>query len=114
MSMEQRDPPTPSEAELNRRQQRAVEYFQENERLTRDLLDHQARALIDWASYQASLVAGDPDQTDAQVDTMLQHIRKAVSHADYTALDGATPDQLVALARQALEAILQPPPPDNE
>lgn len=92
------------ETYLAERQQRASEYFLEDERLTSDLTDDQARALLDWASYQASLAAGDPARSDEEMELMLRRIRSAVRYVARTLSDEHDPAALVALAQQALQA----------
>jgi hypothetical protein len=94
-------------ASIAARQQRVREYFQENERLTRELTDEQARALITWASEYVSSIAADPSRSDAQIDSLLQAVRQAVRHVARTFAHEQDSTRLVLLARQALE---QSPP----
>jgi hypothetical protein len=92
---------------LAARQQRASEYIQENERLTGDLADEQARPLIEWASYQASTFAADPTRSDDDVDTLLMALRRVVSYIARTAPDEHNPTTLIALAEQTLRHTLE-------
>jgi hypothetical protein len=89
--------------QLQARQQRASDYFLENERLTRDLTDDQAQVLVIWASQQASSYAGDPAHSDAQVEAHLLALRSAVLHVARSAPTEHDPQCLVALAAQALD-----------
>jgi hypothetical protein len=89
------------------RQQRASEYIQENERLTGDLSDKQARPLIEWASYQASTFAADPTRSDDDLDTLLMALRRAVSYVARTAPDEHNPTHLIVLAEQTLQQALE-------
>jgi hypothetical protein len=100
-----------NDAYLEARQRRASEYFLENERLTRDLTDDQARPLITWASQQAAQVAADPAYSDAQVEQALQAIRRALRTAAQCATDEHDSARLEALARAAL---VQQTPPEEE
>ncbi len=88
---------------MTERQLRAAEYFMEHQRLTSDLVDDQARPLIQWASYQAALAAGDPERTDEELDTIMQSIRRAIRWVVANAADEFDPERLVALANQARE-----------
>lgn len=99
------------------RQQRAVERIVEDEGLTGDLTDDQARPLIDWASARVAQVAGDPAQSDADVAAWVTAVRQAVLHVASTASDEYDPQRLLALAEQALaqSGVVQPvPPPTTE
>lgn len=87
---------------LAERQQRAIERILEDEGLTSDLSDDQARPLIAWARYQASLVAADPAYSDEEVTAALRAIRKAVIHVPSRAPNEHDPTRLVALAQQLL------------
>jgi hypothetical protein len=96
---------------LHARQQRASEYFLENERLTRNLTDDQARPLITWASQQAAWFAADPARSDAEVEQALQAIRRAVLSVAQNAADEHDSARLEALAYAALA---QQTPPAEE
>jgi hypothetical protein len=86
---------------ITARQQRASEYFLENERLTRELTDDQARVLIDWASQQASAAAGDPARSDEALEGILQALRRAVRHVARSAADEHDAERLRSLLQQA-------------
>jgi hypothetical protein len=90
------------DAHLEARQQRASEYFMENERLTRNLTDDQARPLITWASQQAASIAANPARSDAEVEQALQAIRRAVLAVAHYAAHEHDSTRLEALARAAL------------
>ncbi|NJN65794.1 MAG: hypothetical protein HC884_03305 [Chloroflexaceae bacterium] len=87
------------------RPQRAAERILDDERLTSDLTDDQARPLIEWASYQAALVASDPNRSDEDVDAAVTALRRAVLRVASIAPDEHDPERLLALARQQLEAL---------
>jgi hypothetical protein len=99
------------DARFRARQQRASDYFLENERLTRNLTDDQARPLITWASQQAAWFAADPAHSDADVEQALQAIRRAVLTVAQTAAHEHDSARLEALARAALAQ--QIPPAEN-
>lgn len=86
---------------ITARQQRASEYFLENERLTRELSDDQARVLIDWASQQASTAAGDPARSDEALEGVLQTLRRVVRHVASSAADEHDAERLCSLLQQA-------------
>jgi hypothetical protein len=90
-------------AAFARRQQEAVERIQEDERLTSDLTDDQARPLIEWASYQAAMAATNAALSDEAVAQAVSAIRRAIFRVSSDAPDEHDPDTLVALAQQALE-----------
>jgi hypothetical protein len=86
---------------ITARQQRASEYFLENERLTRELTDDQARVLIDWASQQASTAAGDPARSDEALEEVLQALRRAVRHVARSAADEHDAERLRSMLQEA-------------
>jgi hypothetical protein len=90
-------------AELTERQQRAAERILEDERLTRDLTDDQARPLVEWASTQAALVAADTTCSETELDDRIAAIRRAVVHVGRTAAGEHDAARLVALAQESLE-----------
>lgn len=91
---------------LSERQQRAVERLSEDESLTEDLTDEPARALLKWASEQASALAGDAARSDEQVSEALKELRKAVRAAAASGeTDGA---KLVDQAATALAKAIKP------
>jgi L-lactate utilization protein LutC len=96
------------DAARRERQQRASEYFLENERLTRNLTDDQARPLIEWASQQAAWMAADPARSDADVEQVLQAIRRAVLTVAHTAAHEHDRARLEELARAALAQQMPP------
>lgn len=98
---------------LTARQQRASEYLLEDEGLTGDLVDDQARPLLDWATSQANLVAADPARSDDEVQAMVKAIRRAVRHIASTAADEYDPQRLVALAAQKLVEEQTNPPAER-
>lgn len=89
---------------LTERQQRAVEYIFEDERLTSDLTDDQARPLIAWATAQAATAAADLTRSDEEIDATLRAIRRALLCVASTAASAHEHDaeRLVMLAQQAL------------
>ena len=89
---------------LTKRQQRAVDYILEDERLTSDLTDNQARPLIAWATAQAATAAADQTRSDEEVDAALQAIRRALLRVASTAASAHEHDaeRLVMLAQHAL------------
>ncbi len=90
-------------AAFAQRQQAAVERIQEDERLTSDLTDDQARPLIEWACYQAAMAATNAELSDEAVEQAVSAIRRAIFQVASDAPNEHDPDQLVALAQQALE-----------
>lgn len=94
-----------NERMTSERQQRASERILEDEGLTGDLTDHQARPLIEWASSLATALAADPALSDAAVDAAVGAIRRAVLQVASAAPDEHDPERLVALARAALQHI---------
>lgn len=110
------DPDRLVDRKLTERQQRAAESIQENETLTSDLTDNQARTLLDWASYQAALIAGDPSRSDQAVDEAVKTIRRAVRHiaSNIAGTGGTNEDEyevdaehLLTLAQQELANLNQ-------
>jgi len=89
---------------LSERQQRAAERILEDESLTEDLTDKPARALITWASEQASILAGEAERSDEQLAAALKHLRTAVRAA--AASGEEEPTALVAQAQAALDQAL--------
>ncbi len=89
-------------ADLTPRQQRAAETISDNERLTADLKDDAAIALLDWARAHAAQVAGDATRSDAQVEEVVQAIARAVRHATKHAATVGDTAALVALAQARL------------
>lgn len=87
---------------LTERQQRAVEYFLDNESLTSDLTDELARPLIEWATTHAAQAAADEQYTDEDLDSLLVALRRAVRHVASDPMDDDTPEQLWARADDAL------------
>jgi broad specificity phosphatase PhoE len=90
-------------APLTLRQQRAAETILEDERLTSDLTDVQARPLTEWASQQAAAAAANPWRSDDEVDTAISSIRRAVRWVAAVAADEFDPERLVTLAEEALK-----------
>jgi hypothetical protein len=88
---------------LARRQQRAAEQLLDDERLTGDLTDTQARPLLEWATYQAALAAGDPACSDEEIDATIATIRRAVIRVGIMATDEHDGEQLVALVQQEFQ-----------
>lgn len=86
------------------RQQRASDYFLENERLTRNLTDSQATPLIEWASHQARQLAADPARSDQEVEELIGALRRAIVQAGRAAAAEPDPYRLLLLARQAFAA----------
>lgn len=93
------------------RQARAAERLLEDEGLTGDLTDDQAKPLLEWASAEAARAAADPAKTEEELDEALRAIRRAVLKA---AQEGASEDgeRLVARAEEAL-APAPPEPPTH-
>lgn len=87
---------------IHERQQQAAERIMEDAGLTGDLTDDQARPLIDWATNQASRIAGDAARSDAEVDVAIGAIRRAILQVAGVATADHTGGQLVALAQQTL------------
>lgn len=92
---------------LSERQQRAAERILEDEGLTGDLTDTQARPLIVWASQRAAAVAVDPARSDEDVSQTVTAIRRAVLRTASAAAAEQTAEELIALAETHLEAIEQ-------
>jgi predicted ArsR family transcriptional regulator len=90
------------EQHIAARQQRASDYFLENERLTGDLTDDQSRPLISWASERARHAAAEPALTDEALDHMLRRIRRAVLEAARAAPAEHDAARLVERAEQVL------------
>lgn len=87
---------------MRARQQHASDYLLEDEGLTGELTDNQARPLLDWATLQASTLAADPRYSDEEVTSLLKAIRRAIRHVVSTAADEFDTAKLVALAEQKL------------
>lgn len=85
------------------RRRRAIETISEDERLTSDLTDDQAKPLLEWASYQVNLVASDPSYSDEAVEGVIQSVRRAVRQVGRSAADEFDPERLVSLARTLLQ-----------
>jgi hypothetical protein len=91
--------------DLSERQRRAAEELLEDEGLTGDLTDEQARPLLDWASAEAARAAKDPSRSDEDLSADVARIRRAVREAARDA--EAAPAELVARAA----ALAAPPAP---
>jgi hypothetical protein len=91
--------------DLSERQRRAAEAILEDEGLTGDLTDEQARPLLDWASAEAARAAGSASRSDAELSADVARIRRAVREAARDV--EAAPAQLVARAA----ALAAPPAP---
>ncbi len=103
-------PPTPTpegEERLLRRQQHAAERIQEDESLTADLTDTQARPVLRWAEQQATLIAADPSRSDAEVDAMLDLLRRAIKRAGYDASGDDPAEAILATTRRELQTLLE-------
>lgn len=84
------------------RTQSAIERLHEDERIRGDLGDGAARALLEWATRQVTMVASDASRSDAEVAAGVQAIRTA---ARIAAREGqALADAVVAAAEHALRS----------
>jgi hypothetical protein len=97
---------TTNHAPLTERQQRAAERITEDEGLTSSLTDDQARPIIEWACYQAALLAADPARSDEEVETLVTAIRRAILVVDSTATAEHAPGHLLELVQKELEQCL--------
>ncbi|NJL03895.1 MAG: hypothetical protein HC911_03050 [Chloroflexaceae bacterium] len=101
-------PPNPEgEDRLLRRQQHAAERIQEDESLTADLTDTQASPVLRWAEQQATLIAADPSRSDAEVDAMLDLLRRAIKRAGYDASGDDPAEAILAATRRELQTLLE-------
>ncbi len=101
-------PATPAgEDRLLRRQQHAAERMQEDESLTADLTDTQAAPVLRWAEQQATLIAADPSRSDAEVDTMLALLRRAIKRAGDTANGDDPAEAILITVRRELQTLLE-------
>jgi hypothetical protein len=89
--------------EIVNRRRHASEYLLDDERLTRELTDRQARVLLDWATFQALIVAANPAYDEQEFESALTTIRRAVRHVSRTFSDEHDPARLIPLAQEALE-----------
>ena len=88
-----------SDQALSSRQQRAVDYILDDESLTSDLTDDQARPLIDWATEQAARVAADPNRPESEIDNAIRAIRRSILRISSLAPDEHNAERLVGLAQ---------------
>jgi 4-alpha-glucanotransferase len=91
-------------AEIANRRRHASEYLLDDERLTRELTDRQARVLLDWATFQALLVAANPAYAEQAFEDALATIRRAVRHVSRTHADEHDAARLISLVQEALAA----------
>jgi hypothetical protein len=91
------------------RQQRAAERILEDEGLTGDLTDQQARPLIEWASAKAASIAADPARSDAEVHDAVSAVRRAVLGVAAAASPEHEATRLIALAEQHVAESLPGP-----
>jgi hypothetical protein len=64
--------------DLSQRAQDAVERFLEDESLTEDLTDEQAKPLISWLTQEAQRIALDATLSNEEVSATLKRLRSAV------------------------------------
>lgn len=89
------------------RAQQALERFAENERLTADLLDDAATALLQWIEMQVTAADALPD--DPAFNARIEEIRTAAQTAAQAGADESlTPDDVVARAQAALPTVNVP------
>src|SRR5688572_2950427 len=89
---------------LTPRQQSAAESIQEDEGLTGDLTDDQARALVRWAGTAAARAAA-PGPSDDEAAALVGAVRRAARQAAHQAAPG---QDIVALAEAALAEAAPP------
>lgn len=88
------------------RRQLVIERILEDEHLRGDLEDAAARELLGWATARASVIAGNPANTDADVQAQVRTLRQAALSA--ASMGEQDPARVVALAESALAAVVAP------